>query len=80
MTKYFAVHATPFGARVNCVSPGGVFNNQGDEFVKSYLKRTPMSHMVTEEDICGAVIFLATPEAGYVTGQNIVVDGGFTSW
>jgi len=80
LTKYFAVHAATFGVRVNCVSPGGVFNNQGDEFVNMYNYRTPMSRMATERDICGAVIFLATPEASYVSGQNIVVDGGFTAW
>jgi NAD(P)-dependent dehydrogenase (short-subunit alcohol dehydrogenase family) len=66
--------------RVNCVSPGGVFNHQGDDFVGNYSQRTPMNRMATDQDICGAVIFLATPEAGYVSGQNIVVDGGFTAW
>ena len=80
MTKYFAVHAAPLGVRVNCVSPGGVFNHQGDDFVGNYSQRTPMNRMATDQDICGAVIFLATPEAGYVSGQNIVVDGGFTAW
>ncbi len=80
MTKYFAVHAAPLGVRVNCVSPGGVFNNQGYDFVNNYSQRTPMNRMASEEDICGAVIFLATPDANYVSGQNIIVDGGFTAW
>ncbi len=80
MTKYFAVHAATMGVRVNCVSPGGVFNDQGDDFVCNYSQRTPMKRMASDQDICGAVIFLATPEAGYVTGQNIVIDGGFTAW
>ena len=80
MTKYFAVHAAPLGVRVNCVSPGGVFNHQGEDFVGNYSQRTPMNRMASDQDICGAVIFLATPEAGYVSGQNIVVDGGFTAW
>jgi NAD(P)-dependent dehydrogenase (short-subunit alcohol dehydrogenase family) len=80
MTKYFAVHAAPLGVRVNCVSPGGVFNHQGDDFVGNYSKRTPMSRMASDEDICGAVIFLATLEASYISGQNIVIDGGFTAW
>lgn len=80
MTKYFAVHAAPMGVRVNCVSPGGVFNHQGDDFVVNYSQRTPMNRMASDQDICGAVVFLATPEASYVSGQNIIVDGGFTAW
>lgn len=80
MTKYFAVHAAPLGVRVNCVSPGGVFNNQGDDFIKNYIQRNPMNRMAKDQDICGTVIFLATTEAEYVTGQNILVDGGFTAW
>lgn len=80
MTKYFAVHAASLGVRVNCVSPGGVFNDQGVDFVENYSNRTPMNRMAKDVDICGAVIFLATPEASYVSGQNIVVDGGFSAW
>jgi len=80
MTKYFAVHAAELGVRVNCVSPGGVFNYQGDDFVRNYASRTPVNRMANEKDICGAVIFLSSQEALYVTGQNIIVDGGFTAW
>jgi 3-oxoacyl-[acyl-carrier protein] reductase len=80
MTKYFAVHAAPLGVRVNCVSPGGVFNNQGEDFVQNYTQRTPFNRMAKDQEICGAVIFLASSEADYVSGQNIVVDGGFTVW
>ncbi|MGE0498330.1 MAG: SDR family oxidoreductase [Ramlibacter sp.] len=80
LTKYFAVHAADLGVRVNCVSPGGVFNHQGEDFVSNYSQRTPFKRMAQDGDICGAVIFLASEEAGYVSGQNIVVDGGFTAW
>lgn len=80
LTKYFAVHAAPLGVRVNCVSPGGVFNNQGEDFVTNYSQRTPFNRMASDLDICGAVIFLASADAAYVSGQNIVVDGGFTAW
>jgi NAD(P)-dependent dehydrogenase (short-subunit alcohol dehydrogenase family) len=80
LTKYFAVHAAPLGVRVNCVSPGGVFNNQGDDFVANYSQRTPSNRMANDQDICGAVIFLASSEADYISGQNIIVDGGFTAW
>jgi 3-oxoacyl-[acyl-carrier protein] reductase len=80
LTKYFAVHAAPLGVRVNCVSPGGVFNNQGEDFVQNYSQRTPFNRMGKDQEICGAVIFLASAEANYVSGQNIIVDGGFTAW
>jgi 3-oxoacyl-[acyl-carrier protein] reductase len=80
LTKYFAVHAANLGVRVNCVSPGGVLNNQGEDFVNNYAQRTPFNRMAYDQDISGAVIFLASDEACYVSGQNIVVDGGFTAW
>jgi NAD(P)-dependent dehydrogenase (short-subunit alcohol dehydrogenase family) len=80
LTKYFAVHAASLGVRVNCVSPGGVFNQQGADFVRNYSNRVPLGRMAQDSEICGAVIFLASPEAGYVSGQNIVVDGGLTAW
>lgn len=80
LTKYFAVHAAQLGVRVNCVSPGGVFNNQGEDFVQNYTQRTPFNRMAKDQEICGAVIFLASDESNYVSGQNIVVDGGFTAW
>lgn len=80
MTKYFAVHLAEFGIRVNCISPGGVFNNQGKDFVTNYNYRTPMGRMANETEIAGTVVFLASDEAAYITGQNIAVDGGWTSW
>lgn len=80
LTKYFAVHAAYLGVRVNCVSPGGVFNLQGEDFVRNYSARTPFGRMAEDEEICGAVTFLASSEAKYISGQNIVVDGGLTAW
>lgn len=80
MTKYFAVHLAEFGIRVNCISPGGVFNNQGKDFVKNYSYRTPMGRMAKETELAGAAIFLASAEASYITGQNIAIDGGWTAW
>lgn len=80
MTRYFAAHAAAFGVRVNCVSPGGVFNEQGADFVNNYSQRTPAGRMAKASEIAGAVVFLASPQAEYVNGQNIVVDGGFTAW
>ena len=80
LTKYFSAHLAEHKIRVNCVSPGGIFNNQGDDFVKNYSHRTPFSRMATVDEICGAIIFLASIDSNYITGQNIIVDGGFTSW
>jgi len=80
MTKYFAVHLAKFNIRVNCISPGGVSNNQGKDFVKHYNYRTPMGRMAHESEIADTAIFLASDESSYITGQNIAVDGGWTSW
>jgi NAD(P)-dependent dehydrogenase (short-subunit alcohol dehydrogenase family) len=81
MTKYFSIHLAEFNIRVNAISPGGVFNNQGDDFVKNYSAKTPMSRMADESEIVGAALFLAdSSQSSYITGQNIAIDGGFTSW
>lgn len=80
LTKYFAVHAASIGVRVNCVSPGGVYNNQGEDFVQNYQQRSPFNRMALDQEISGAVVFLASDAASYISGQNIVVDGGFTAW
>ncbi len=66
--------------RVNAISPGGIFRNQDPTFVKRYKQRTPLKRMGTEEDMKGALLFLASDLSAYVTGQNILVDGGWTSW
>lgn len=75
--------ATRFGkhnVRVNCVSPGGVINGQPKTFVKKYCDRVPLGRMANPEDIAGVVAFLLSEDARYVTGQNIIVDGGLTAW
>lgn len=66
--------------RVNCVSPGGIWRNQPESFVKAYEARTPMRRMGTEEDMTGAIAFLASDLSLYVTGQHIAVDGGWSAW
>jgi len=65
--------------RANCVSPGGIFDNQPELFVKAYENRVPMKRMGNPEDIAPAISFLLSEEAKYVTGQNLVVDGGWTA-
>ncbi|UCG54270.1 MAG: SDR family oxidoreductase [Dehalococcoidia bacterium] len=76
-TKY-----AKYGVRVNCVSPGGVYDESRHppQFEKAYSERTPMGRMATPEDIAWPVAFLASDAAQYITGQNIIVDGGWTAW
>jgi NAD(P)-dependent dehydrogenase (short-subunit alcohol dehydrogenase family) len=78
-TRYLASYYGPEGIRINCVSPGGIFDNQNEIFVKQYEQKVPMRRMGIPDDISPAVAFLLSDDAGYITGQNIVVDGGWTA-
>jgi len=77
-TKWLSTVLAP-EIRVNAVTPGGVWRNQPKSFVEKYRKKTPMQRMATEEDLKGALVYLASDLSAYVTGQNLIVDGGFTS-
>ncbi len=78
LTRYLASYFGKQQVRVNIVSPGGIFDNQNAVFVKQYNHKVPMKRMGTPEDIAPPVSFLLSDEAGYITGQNIIVDGGWT--
>lgn len=78
-TRYLASKFGHIGIRVNCVSPGGIFNNQPEPFVEAYNKRTPLKRMGNPDDIAPAVSFLLSDEAKYITGHNLMVDGGWTA-
>jgi NAD(P)-dependent dehydrogenase (short-subunit alcohol dehydrogenase family) len=78
MSKIMAVKYASRGIRINCISPGGIFDNQPKEFVDNYCKLNPMGRMGTPEDIVGAVLFLASDASRYITGVNISIDGGFS--
>jgi len=83
MTRYFAVHAAQYGIRVNCVSPGGIFNPQnpqGKDFINNYSFRCPIGRMAKAEEMIGGILYLSSDSASYVTGHNLVIDGGMTCW
>lgn len=77
--RYLATTMAP-AVRVNAISPGGVERRQPEAFQDRYRARTPLRRMATEEDLKGAVAYLASDLSVYVTGHNLVVDGGFTAW
>lgn len=77
--RYLATLLAP-SVRVNVVTPGGVFRDQPKAFVAQYENRVPLKRMAIEEDIKGATVYLASDLSSYVTGQEIVVDGGWTTW
>lgn len=79
-TRYLATYLATWNVRVNSVSPGGVFDHQDERFVKRYEEQVPLGRMATPEDVCGLILFLISPAARYITGQNIAVDGGWTAW
>ena len=78
-SRYLAAYYGPYGIRINCVSPGGIFDHQNQNFVSQYEAKVPMRRMGLPEDIAPAVGFLLSNDANYITGQNIIVDGGWTA-
>jgi len=80
LTRYLATHWAPYGVRVNALSPGGVQVDQDEQFRKKFCDRVPMGRMARGDDLGGPLLFLASRASAYVTGIELVVDGGFTAW
>ena len=78
-TRYLAAYYGPGNIRVNCISPGGIFDNQPEQFVQQYSQKVPLRRMGTSADITPAVCFLLSDQSSYITGHNLMIDGGWTA-
>jgi len=79
LTRFLAQHYAGKNIRVNCISPGGLFNNQPERFLENYTKKVPLRRMANKDDIKGLVVLLASKAGEYINGENILMDGGLNA-
>jgi len=80
MTQYMATHFGKYNIQTNSISPGGIYNQQSEDFVRNYEYKTPMGRMGKVQDLLSALFYLVSEDTQYTNGQDIAVDGGFLAW
>ena len=81
LTRYLAAYWGEKNIRVNCISPGGIYHEgENEEFLKKYSEKVPLGRKANSDEISSSVVYLSSDESSYITGQNLIIDGGWTAW